>query len=106
MGRGVRYPVLLPEIIDIDVLGTYSDEELSSRLRGLEDDRQRLFEMGYDARPWEEEVAFVRREQQIRRGRRDRHDTYVRRLEYEFAREEARLPFADLDNSRFLELFE
>lgn len=99
-----RYPVALPDVVSIDVLGTLGDEELFNRLKSLEEARQKVLEAHLDPRQWEEEVAYIRRELQIRRQRRDLHVQYVRQLEKEFAESEAGLPVADLDNTHFLRL--
>lgn len=99
-----RYPVALPELVSIDVLGAQNDEELINRLRSLEEDRNKVLDAHMDARPWEEEVAYIRRELQIRRSRREAHQAYVRTLEREFAESEANLPVADLDNTHFLRI--
>ena len=91
-----------PEIVTIDDLGVMLDEDLIGRLRGLEDEKNRAYESHMDTKPWEEEIAYIRREQQIRRIRRDTHADYVRKYEEEFARTEAHLPAGDFDNSAFV----
>ena len=101
---GRRYPVSIPDVMTTDELGIIVDEELIDRLRRLEEDRQKVVDVVLDARPWEEEIAYVRRELQIRRTRREMHDRYVKQLESEYSRSEADLPSADLDNSRFLRI--
>ena len=87
----------------MDALGGMSDEDLINHLRSLHDGLDHAYETRGNNRPWEEEIAYVRREQGIRRDRRAAHDTYIRTLEREFAISEAGLPVADLDNSAFLE---
>lgn len=99
-----RYPVGFPEVANMDALGIISDEELVTRLRSLEDDRAKVLDAHLDPRLWEDEVAYVRREMQVRRTRRETHERYVRTLEREFADAEVGLPNADLDNSQFLRL--
>jgi hypothetical protein len=94
--------VSLPEMVTIDVLSTMLDEDLVVRLRALDDSRGQIYESHMDMRPWEEEIAYVRREQQIRRTRRDTHSDYVRKSEDEFNRLEAVLPAGDFDNSAFV----
>jgi hypothetical protein len=102
-GRSTRrYPVQLPEVVTIDVLGAMLDEDLVVRLRVLDDDKNKVYDAHLDARPWEEEIAYIRREQQLRRARRDTHAEYVRKSEDEFARTEAHLPAGDFDNSAFV----
>lgn len=97
-----RYPASLPEVVSVDVIGTMPDEDLIVRLRALDDDRNRVFEAHLDPRPWEEEIAYIRREQQIRRARRDEHQDYVRRMETEFSLAEFGLPAGDFDNSAYV----
>ena len=98
-----KYQVTAPEVVSVDVLGTMLDEDLVVRLRAIDDEKNRLYESGAaDPRPWEEEVAYIRREQQIRRARRDAHAEYVQRAEGEFNRLEASLPAGDFDNSAFV----
>lgn len=88
----------------MDALGAIPDEELINRLRGLEEDRNKVLDAHLDSRAWEEEVAYIRRELQIRRSRREAHDRYVRQLEQEYAESERNLPVADLDNTHFLRI--
>ncbi len=92
----------LPELINIDDLGIMQDEDLILRLRAMDDDRSRAHEMGQDTRPWEEEIAYIRREQQIRRIRRDNHAEFTRVAQAEYERIEAGLPQGDFDNSVFV----
>lgn len=88
----------------MDTLGAVPDDELITRLRSLEEDRIKVLDAHLDARQWEEEVAYIRRELQIRRSRREAHQNFVRQLEREFAEAEANLPVADLDNTHFLRI--
>jgi hypothetical protein len=97
-----RQVVPFPEIVNIDVLGTLLDEDLIVRLRALDDDRNRAYEARADTVPWETEIAYVRREQQMRRVRRDSHTDYVRREQELFDRAERDLPPGDFDNSVFV----
>lgn len=94
--------VAQPEVVNSDTLGTMLDEDLIVRLRALEEDKNRVYEAHGDARPWEEEVAYIRREQQMRRLRRDTHADYVRKEADEFNRSEFGLPAGDFDNSAFV----
>ncbi len=99
-----RYPVSFPETTNIDVLSIVTDEELISRFRSIDDDRIKVLDAHLDPRQWEEEIAYLRREMQIRRSRREAHERYSRQLEREYADSEVGLPQADLDNSHFLRL--
>ena len=95
--------ISMPEVVDIDVLGSMQDDDLILRLRALEEDRSRALADGrYDTYPWEVEAAYVRREQQIRRARRDAHSEWSWRLKDEFERLEASLPNGDFDNTAFV----
>lgn len=91
-----------PDLISTDLLGTMQDEDLLLRLRALEEDCNRAYESGRDTYPWEVEIAYVRREQQIRRGRRDVHARLTAAAQVEFDRIEAALPQGDFDNSTFV----
>lgn len=94
--------VTYPDVVTIDDLGVMLDEDLGLRVRSLEDAKGKAFEARVDTRPWEEEIAYVRREQQIRRGRRESYLEYSRKLEEDFARTEASLPAGDFDNTAFV----
>jgi hypothetical protein len=63
-----------PAIITIDDLAVMSDDELSGRANRFESERNRV----RDSYPWEVEIAYVRREQQIRRQRVDTHSAWIR----------------------------
>jgi len=97
-----RQVVPLPEVVSIDVLGTLLDEDLIVRLRALTEDLERAYEAKLDTRPWETEVAYVRREQQMRRARRENHSAWVKAEQEARDREEATLPPGDFDNSAFV----
>ena len=99
-----RMPAPIPDVTAIDVLGITPDEELINRLRSLEESRQKVLDAHLDARLWEEEVAYIRRELQIRRSRRDAHEVYMKKLEREYVDAERNLPVADLDNTNFLRI--
>jgi hypothetical protein len=66
----------LPAVVNMDELAVMTDEELSRRAYLLEQDRSRL---GEDAVPWEVEIAYVRREQDLRVVRQGLQEAYVRR---------------------------
>lgn len=100
--RTHRYPLPTPEVVSIDVIGTMLDEDLVVRIRALEADRAKVLDVSSDARPWEEEIAFVRREMQMRRERREAHQSWVRSEQDWFDRYEASLPAGDFDNSAYV----
>jgi len=78
--RTSKYPLPFPEVANMDDVGYYPDDVLSDRISRLESERTRLLEMRYDPRHWEVELAYLRREQQIRNVRIERHDAYMREL--------------------------
>lgn len=99
-----RYPISLPEVTNIDALATMSDDDLGSLTRRLWDDREKVLDSSarFDTRPWDEELSYVKREQQIRRQRHEAHEKWLKELELEHSRQEINLPTADLDNSAFV----
>lgn len=98
-----------PDVVTIDELSMLTDEELYGRQKMLGTARSGLL-YGHnavtqdedDVRRWDEEIAYVAREIQIRHARRAAHVAYVRQCEIDFNLEEARAPVADLDNTGFL----
>lgn len=94
--------VYLPEVIDSDTLAVLQDNELALRYRALDDDRIRAQELGWVLQPWEVELAYVKREQQIRNDRRQAHAEINRRETQEFYASEAGLPSGDVDNFAFV----
>jgi len=94
--------VPFPEIVSSDILATLDDSDLITRLRVLDDDRNKAFESRLETLPWETEIAYIRREQQMRRGRRENHQDFMRREQQDFERIEATLPPGDFDNSAFV----
>lgn len=100
--RSGRRQFSSPQRVDIDVLAGMSDEDLVTRFRAIDDDRIRAFESGRDdTAPWEVELAYVRREQQIRRGRRACHTEFMRRSDEEFRLQQL-LPAGDFDNFAYV----
>jgi hypothetical protein len=91
-----------PDVIDIDTLGTMLDEDLVTRSRMLDEGKNQAFNSGHDSQPWEEEIAYVRREQHLRRLRRDAHTEWLRREQLAFVDAERGLPAGDFDNSIFV----
>lgn len=97
-----EFPVPVPEVINMDDLAVMLDDELYARLTALDADRNKVLDARLDASMWETETAYVRRELQLRRSRRDAHDTYLREQARLFAEEERDLPSADFDNIKFV----
>jgi len=100
------FPAVVPNIVSYDELAVMSDDDVIGRLRVLEDDRNKVLNASMDPRLWENELAYIKRELQIRRSRREAHDEYCYALEREYGTDqyEDDLPVADLDNSYFLRL--
>ena len=93
----------LPEVVSVDVLNTMQDEDLIDHLRVMEGGLSKAESTGRsDPRAWQEEIAYIRREQQIRRTRRDAHAEITRKEIAEFDALEARLPAGDFDTTAFV----
>jgi hypothetical protein len=75
--RGSQHEFAGPDIVNMDLLATISDDELNNRHQRLENEREALLNGKVSVRAWEEEIAYVRREQGIRRARREAHDAYL-----------------------------
>jgi hypothetical protein len=78
--RTSKYPMPFPEVANMDDIGYYPDDLLADRVGRLEGERTRLLEMRYDPHAWEVELAYLRREQQIRVARAERHEVYMREM--------------------------
>lgn len=63
-----------PTPINMDDLALMSDEELNGWGNHCEAEKTR----SWNPVPWETEIAYVRREQQIRKQRLDAHSDYLR----------------------------
>lgn len=99
-----RFPVPVPDVIGMDEIANMADEDLLDRLRTLEEDVGRVAYVRMDTYLWDVELAYIRREQMLRRYRRELHEQYVRQMTRDFNDSEIGLPTADLDNSAFTEL--
>lgn len=73
-------PRVGPEIVDMDTIATLSDDELVNRFQVLDNEREMMRENRVPTKEWEIEIAYVRREQQLRRTRREAHDLYLNSL--------------------------
>lgn len=93
-----------PEIYNMDTLAIISDDELNSLYQRLLSDHAVVLSKNGDARVWEDEISYFQRELDMRNWRHIKHNEFVRQTERENARIEASLPYADLDNTRFLQL--
>lgn len=95
----------LPSISNMDDIAVLTDDALLEQLRLLEIEKEKAQSNNIDSKPWETEIAYHRREVQLRRQRREEHDSYLKGLETEAAeaqRLENTYPVADLDNSSFM----
>lgn len=81
-----KFSISLPEVINMDVLYSESDEELHARLDNLYSERDKAVAAEQDPQPWEVEICYVKREVLLRRQRRELHEKYVSQLSVELAR--------------------
>lgn len=72
-----------PEVLNMDDLGYMQDEMVDERAYRLENERNRILSSGRDAYLWEVELAYVRREQQLRKTRAEMHQDYLRKFNVE-----------------------
>lgn len=78
MSKRTKSTVELPDIAHMDDLALLSDEELVGRAGRLEADRRRAASTMNNLTPWEVEIAYVRREQQLRDTRTQLHAEFLR----------------------------
>lgn len=69
-----------PEVYNMDDIGYMSDEAIHDRGSSLENEKNRLVAMGKDPYLWEVEMAYLRREQQLRQTRAARHAEFTQRF--------------------------
>lgn len=96
-----------PEIINIDDIQVMDEDQLRENLFNLEEGRSACKTLA-EAKPWEVEIAYFRREWSVRRARQKAHDDYVAAenlANQQFMKEEEELPSADMDNTQFTKLF-
>jgi hypothetical protein len=72
-----RQPNHAPPVFNMDDLGYSSDDELFSLAARLEAERSQLLSKGFDTYSWEIEISYVRREQQLRKLRSERHSDWL-----------------------------
>jgi hypothetical protein len=68
----------LPEVINMDNLCFFDDEELDRLHSNLQAEREKASRITEDLMPWEVEICYVQREIRIRNTRRLTHEKYVR----------------------------
>lgn len=95
----------VPEVVNMDTLATLLDDELYSHANAMEHGRARAYDQRHDTLPWEQEIAYARREIQIRHQRREAHERYVSALSRQHMIDERNLPyFQESDNRKFMVL--
>lgn len=93
----------VPEVMNMDHLATLLDDELYSHANAMEHGRARAYDQRHDTFPWEQEIAYARREIQIRNLRRDAHERYTASLSRQYVSDERNLPyFQESDNRKFM----
>lgn len=88
----IQYPVPVPHPINMDEIAVMADDQLYSLQQQLESDRQKVLDYRLDPYFWEVELAYLRRELNIRRVRRDAHEAYLQKNAALFMEEEYFLP--------------
>lgn len=91
-----------PDILNMDDISYVSDDELFSKLSSYEATRGKMIAKGQDPYLWEIEIAYLRREVQIRRARRESHDRYMAEQARESTVDESSLPYPDFDNLKYV----
>jgi hypothetical protein len=91
-----------PAIVSIDELAIATDDDLFTAQKRLESERQIMIARGDDASPWEVELAYIKRELQIRSARSDAHRKFS--SEDDSYQDESNLEMPDLDNLYYIRL--
>lgn len=69
-----------PDIYNMDDIGYMADEAIHDRASRLEHERNRLVSVNKDPYLWEVEIAYLRREEQLRQTRAERHAEFVKKF--------------------------
>jgi len=69
-----------PEIYNMDDIGYMTDEAIHDRTNRLEHERNRLGLLNRDPYLWEIEIAYLRREEQLRQTRAERHAEFMKKF--------------------------
>ena len=77
MSKKRNNTVQFPDVANMDDLAVLSDEELAGRASRMEAERRRAASTMAELAPWEVEVAYIRREQQLREARAQAHTAYL-----------------------------
>ena len=97
----VRYPVSVPEVVNMDALSVISDDDLSNRAQAITSDRAKVIDSGNDPLLWEIELCYTQREFQMRRSRREMHEKFMKDQSKISFDDESELPSAEFDNLRY-----
>lgn len=89
-----------PEVVDMDTIGVMSDDEIGDRAQELSTTRYNVIEAGADPYLWEIELCYLQREFQLRRGRKDAHELFLKDQARPFE-DESDLPLPEFDNHRY-----
>ena len=69
-----------PEVYCMDDIGYMPDEAIYDRTNKLEIERNKLISMNRNPYLWEVEIAYLRREQQLRQTRAELHADFVKKF--------------------------
>lgn len=69
-----------PEVLNMDEIRYMPDEAIYSIANRLESERNRLANASRDTRLWEVEIAYLRREQELRHIRAEHHQKYLQKF--------------------------
>lgn len=72
-----------PESVNLDEIGYVQDETLQTIINRFEFERNRVFNSGKDSVPWEIEICYLQREQQLRKVRNEKHEEYMKNFTVE-----------------------
>lgn len=75
---GGNYNNDFPEVINMDSLSYYDDNNLESLLEYLQSEREKVVQTGQGALAWEIEICYVQRELKIRSTRKLLHEKYMK----------------------------
>lgn len=72
----------VPDVYNMDMIGYMQDEDIAALASRLESERNHLIGKGQDTYIWEVEICYLRREQQMRKQRAERHAEYLATMSY------------------------
>lgn len=70
-----------PNVIHADEIVYMTDELINDQLNRLENERSYLLSLGKDVHLWEVEIAYIQREQDVRKKRADFHAQYMSKVD-------------------------